>query len=391
MKKLLLFCSILIASLAFSVAISAATGGPETIDVSKYVVKWSDEFNGTELDRNTWTPQIGNGNQYGIWEWGNNEKQYYKVDNITVNNGSLHIKADNGTNKVNDTTYNYTSGRMVSDGALNLGGKIGLGYVEASIKIPNIKGIWPAFWMLGNNGKTWPECGEIDIMESFNTAIFQQATIHWPDASGNVKRENRKTTQNGTYDKTQWHTYGLWRDGKNISVYLDREWFGNFVIDDSKGNMSVLNDDYHILFNIACGGNLAGGTPDKNQLPVVMDVDYVRWYVDAPPTTTPKPTTTTAVKKPGRAVIKSLKNQKKRKLKVTLKKMAKVKGYQVRWCDSKSFEGYEDKGTTKTKVIIKHLDKRTKYYVKARAYRKKANGTKLYGRWSKVKKKRVKK
>ena len=94
--------------------------------------------------------------------------------------------------------------------------------------------------------------------------------------------------------------------------------------------------------------------------------------------------------KPGKVKIKSLKYKKKRKLVLKLKKLKGVAGYQVRWCDSKSFDGYEQKNTKKPKLTIKGLDKNTKYWVKARAY-KKVNGAKLYGKWSAKKSKKVKK
>ena len=110
-----------------------------------------------------------------------------------------------------------------------------------------------------------------------------------------------------------------------------------------------------------------------------------------PNPTTVKPTQkTTTVSKIAKAKIKSLKNVKKRKLKLTLKKIKGVAGYQVRWCDNKKFDGYEEKTIKKPKVTLKGLDKKTTYWVKARAF-KKVNGGKSFGSWSKAKKKKVKK
>lgn len=105
---------------------------------------------------------------------------------------------------------------------------------------------------------------------------------------------------------------------------------------------------------------------------------------------TAKPTVNYIVKKPVRVKIKSAKNQKGRKIKLSLKKITGVKGYQIRWSDSKKFNGYWQKSVKKTTYVIKKLDKKTKYYIKARAYVMKDNN-KLYGQWSKVKKIKVKK
>ncbi|MCR5430404.1 MAG: hypothetical protein K6E58_04155 [Eubacterium sp.] len=105
-----------------------------------------------------------------------------------------------------------------------------------------------------------------------------------------------------------------------------------------------------------------------------------------------KPTTkkSVKVKKPGKAKIKKAKYKKKRKISIKLKKVKGAKGYQIRYSDVKNFDGYWQKNTKKTKITLKKLDKNTKYYIKARAY-KLVNGAKLYGKWSKKKKVKVKK
>ena len=292
--------------------------------------------------------------------------------------------------------YSYTSGRIRTwdkDGNKPKV-SIGLGYVEAKIKFPSIAGIWPAFWMLGNNGQKWPKCGEIDIEESFNTRPFAQATIHYPNAQGGDVYKWAQTTPAG-YNKTDYNTYGVYRDGKYIAFYLNGYLYGMWdTTDMSTGDRSVLNDDYHILLNMAVGGNLAGGIPVAGTLPVTMYVDYVRYYQDGAPTTTAKPTgnttKTTTVAAPAKAKVKKLKNVKKRKIKVSLKKIKGAYGYHIRWCDNKKFDGYEEKYIRKTSVTLKGLDKKSTYWVKARAY-KLVNGKKIWGKWSASKKKKVKK
>lgn len=106
--------------------------------------------------------------------------------------------------------------------------------------------------------------------------------------------------------------------------------------------------------------------------------------------TTTAESETATTKKLAKAVIKSLKNIKTGKLKINLKKITGANGYQIRYCDNKKFRGYISKIITKRKVTIKKLKKKTTYYVKARAY-KKVNGKKVYGTWSKIKKRKIKK
>ena len=125
----------------------------------------------------------------------------------------------------------------------------------------------------------------------------------------------------------------------------------------------------------------------KNNL---LDVTGTPPTSEVKPTIKPKTTTKAVVKKPGKAKILKAKYKKKRKIYIKLKKITGAKGYHIRYSDSKKFDGYWDKYTKKKTITLKKLERHTKYYIKARAY-KKANGKKLYGKWSKVKKVKVKK
>lgn len=401
MKKLLL----LVATLTFTLGMSAVVfaDAPSKVDINRYKVTWSDEFNGTKLDENVWTPLIGNGFEYGNSGWGNKELEYYKAENATVANGKLTIKAkyEAGAGIENGKTFNFSSARLATQNKKS----VGYGYLEARIQIPSAKGIWPAFWTMGTNGREWPGCGEIDIMEAFNTDYRIQYTIHNPQMD-NWKQDlcNYNTSYLVDRPKTEWHTYGCYRDGNVVAFYIDREQVESYPTADGlypcyhtyswtwhtdiEGRRSVLNDDQFILLNVACGGNLTQGVNPGTDLNADMNVDYVRHYVYDPNAPTVKPTT--KVSKPAKAKIKKLKNVKKKKLKITIKKVKGANGYQVRWCDNKKFDGYEQKNTKKPKLTIKRLDKKTTYWVKARAF-KKVNGAKLYGKWSSVKKKKIKK
>jgi beta-glucanase (GH16 family) len=126
---------------------------------------WHDEFNGTALDLNKWEPQIGDGCDYGVCQWGNNELEYYKADNAVVSNGALKILVKQERVK----RYNYTSARLRTSGL----GDFTYGRFEARMKLLKGQGLWPAFWMLSSNEPKggWPQSGEIDIMESLVTVV----------------------------------------------------------------------------------------------------------------------------------------------------------------------------------------------------------------------------
>ena len=108
-----------------------------------------------------------------------------------------------------------------------------------------------------------------------------------------------------------------------------------------------------------------------------------------PPANPPAKPNPTKVTKPKKVTIKSLKNLKKRKVKITLKRVKKAAGYQIRICDNRKFNGYWNKTIKKTTYTFKRLDKNTRYYFKVRAYVKDGKN-KLYGPWSRVKKIKIK-
>ena len=138
----------------------------------EYELVWSDEFDGTDLDRSVWDYNTGGGG------WGNQELQYYtdRTENVRVEDGNLVIEA----RKEKYDNRDYTSGRILSKGKKEfLYGKF-----EARIKFPGGKGTWPAWWMMGGS-MNWPACGEIDIQEHVGSQDTRVSfALHTPDKNG---------------------------------------------------------------------------------------------------------------------------------------------------------------------------------------------------------------
>lgn len=396
MKKLFVLAATLIGSFCMSINVFGALSVPSTVDYNRFNLQWSDEFDGTELNRDNWTPEIGNGFQ----GWGNWELEYYKdsENNIQVSDGTLKLIA----RAESANGYDYTSARLQSSGKV----ECGYGYVEARIKLPSVNGIWPAFWMLGaDEPRGWPYCGEIDIMEAWNTGDFAQNCFHYADDNSPYYETEgwRSDNYSNVYrvtniGKTNWHTYGVYKTEDKLVFYYDGK-IASKVIDITDPAMSEAHNNYYLLLNVACGGNLASNiAPNAADLPAQMEVDYVRYYTDKPAeelVSIEAESKDTAEKsaakaKPKKASIKSLKNLKGRKMYIKIKKIKDAKGYQIRFCNNKKFWGYETRNSKKVKVTIKRLEKKTTYWVKVRAY-KTVNGKKKYGAWSKVKKVKIKK
>lgn len=270
-------------TIAFVVALVIAFGGISYSGASDTQVEaaggwnlvWSDEFDGTSLNTNTWNYEIGNGN----WGWGNGEKQYYtnRTKNVEVSNGTLKIKAL----KESYGGQSYTSGRITTQGKQDFK----YGRIEARMKLPSFTGSWPAFWMLGANSSSvgWPKCGEIDIMEAINAENNTHGALHWNvestdyNGQGDASSSSAGRLPSG-YNRTEWHTYGIEWDEKRIQWYVDDKVF--FTQNISASHMSEFRRNQYIILNLAIGGKWPGYTIDESAFPnkSVMEVDYVRVY-----------------------------------------------------------------------------------------------------------------
>ncbi|MFI4891836.1 MAG: family 16 glycosylhydrolase [Phycisphaerales bacterium JB058] len=250
-----------------------------------YQLVFADEFDGTQLDTNIWEYMIGNGHNYGLAGWGNNESQYYTSlpSNINVADGKLNIIA----RQQSYMGYNYTSARIRTQNNLD----IKYGKIEARMKLPSTQGIWPAFWMLPTNSPYggWASGGEIDIMECVNQADRVHGTIHfggqWPE----------NTSTGGTYApgtdfSDDFHTYTIewepdamrWYVDGNLYRSLNRNsWWSSNAPSNER---APFDHEFHLLLNCAVGGNWPGYPDGSSVFPQQFQIDWVRVYqrVQAP-------------------------------------------------------------------------------------------------------------
>lgn len=223
---------------------------------------WSDEFNNTTINTANWKFETGGGG------WGNNELENYtaRPENVSISNGNLMIIA----RKESFGGSNYTSTRMKTQGLQ----KWTYGKIEARIKLPATKGIWPAFWMLGENITQvgWPKCGEIDIMEHVNLEPKTNGTIHW-DNNGHAQYGGDTTC-----DVKKYHIYGIEWDNQTINWTLDGKKYKDANIKNGINGTSEFHEPFFILLNMAVGGNWPGAPDGTSVFPDTMFVDYVRVY-----------------------------------------------------------------------------------------------------------------
>ncbi len=233
-----------------------------------YKLVWSDEFNGTEIDKNNWTYDLGASG------WGNNEWQRYTSSskNSFVSNGMLVIKAI----KTSGGMGGYTSARLKTEGKQYFHH----GIIVARIKVPYGQGIWPAFWMLGKNFPSagWPRCGEIDIMEVVGGDATKESTVHgtlhWGSSFNNKSSEGGKFIHTENLSK-DWHYYEVEWDENRISIKFDGQIYFSKQVYSLK---DYFNHPFFIILNIAVGGNWPGYPDKTTTFPQYMFVDWVRYY-----------------------------------------------------------------------------------------------------------------
>ena len=237
------------------------------------VYLWNDEFDSETIDTSKWIYDIGT----GASGWGNNEWEYYtdRKENSYIKDGILHIRAQ----KENYKGSKYTSARMLTKGKF----AFKYGTVEARIALPTGKGIWPAFWMLGENFDTagWPACGEIDIIETINSENIVYGTNHWQNGSEYASYGNNTgnyRNQKHELDITQFHTYKFTWNEKYIRMFVDDFMYHEILIEDNTGDTEEFHKPFFFLLNVAVAGNWPGFEVDDSQFPNEMLVDYIRVF-----------------------------------------------------------------------------------------------------------------
>lgn len=232
------------------------------LNAQSWQLVWQDEFtNGIGPD---WVFETGTGSG----GWGNNELQYYRSQNATTSNGQLVITAK----RESFGGMQYTSARMKTQGRKSWR----YGRIEARIAMPSFQGVWPAFWMLGDNITSvgWPACGEIDIMEHVNTGGTVHGTMHWRDHNNNYANYGGSTSTN----INSFHVYSIEWNASEIRWFVDGNQYHVANIANGINGTHEFHNNFFIILNLAIGGNWPGFTIDDNAFPASLFVDYVRVY-----------------------------------------------------------------------------------------------------------------
>jgi len=261
---------------------TSGTGGAAATDggLAGWTLAWSDEFNGPDgsgIDTTKWAAQTGGTG------WGNQEREYYtsSLTNAQQSGGNLVITATTEGAAAQTCWYGqceYTSARLQTMGLFSQE----YGRFEARIKIPRGQGLWPAFWMLGNNIDTasWPTCGEIDIMENIGKEPgIVHGSMHGPGYSGGSALTAAYTLPAGAVVADDFHIFAVeWETGV-VRFYVDSTLYETQTpADVPAGDTWVYDQPFFLLLNVAVGGGWPGDPDATTVFPQTMLVDYVRVY-----------------------------------------------------------------------------------------------------------------
>jgi beta-glucanase (GH16 family) len=264
---------------ALLLALSGAAAAAQTART----LAWGDEFDGpagSAVDGTKWVLEVGNGSN----GWGNHERQYYT--NTTKNAaldgaGNLVITAHRETlGKKFRCWYGecrYTSARLKTQGRFEQA----YGRFEARLRVPYGQGMWPAFWMLGNNIRSagWPACGEIDVMENIGREpALVYGTVHGPGYSGAGGIVAQYGLASGAFGDA-FHVFAVEWEPNRIRWYVDgRLYQTRTPADLPAGSAWVFDHPSFVLLNVAVGGHWPGNPDATTVFPQKMYVDYVRVY-----------------------------------------------------------------------------------------------------------------
>ena len=227
------------------------------------VLTWNDEFNST-AGLNGWHFLTGNvGGQAPL-----DELQYYDQSNASVSNGNLVLTATQGGggHQCKYGPCRYTSVRMISSFSQ------AYGLFEARIKLAGGQGIWPAFWMQGDNYDQvgLPAAGEIDIAE-VNGRPPVNVLSGFGHAPGVVTKYYDSLPQ--PLD-AGYHIYGVEWTRTGITWFVDGKAYGYLAA--YRG--WPFNHPFNIILSLAVGGTWPGPPDATTHFPVSMYVNWIHVY-----------------------------------------------------------------------------------------------------------------
>lgn len=233
---------------------------------SKTNLTWEENFNQKEtFDASKWS-KIPRGPS----DWNRNMSDFDSC--YAMRDGKLILRGINNTYLSNDTAKVLTGG-IYSKGKVSFG----FGRLEIHAKLNGAKGAWPAIWMLPENGQ-WPNGGEIDIMERLNSENIAYQTVH-SNYTYKLKIKDPKPGATGKINPQDFNTYAVEIHPDSLVFFINNQKTFAYprIQTDKEGQFPFGDHKYYLLIDMQLGGSWVGAV-DPIDLPVEMEVDWVRFY-----------------------------------------------------------------------------------------------------------------
>ncbi len=231
-------------------------------DVPGWGLVWNDEFDGTALDTGRWLA-LNRKDSF------NNEKQYYRPEQVSVSGGQLHLTA----------TDQPLAGKQYRSGLVTTHEEHLYGRWEVRANLPTTQGMWPAIWLLPDTTvTTWPLGGEIDIMENRGSQPnLTSSAYHWnttPNTSQFVFHEYTATEGGQPVNfHESFHNYAVEWEADQIRYYVDDNL--HFTVNNPQAPQTV---PMSLIINLAVGGNFGGDPDGSTVFPQTFDIEHVRYW-----------------------------------------------------------------------------------------------------------------
>ena len=239
---------------------------------------FGDEFDRSSLGRGRWTTCYW-WDDDGCTNSGNNERQWYRRGNVSVDDGVLRLTARRQAVRGSDgRIYPFTSG-MVTTGRstdrLSKPPRFGFRYgrVETRMRLPEGQGLWPAMWMLPVSHRSDPEIDVVEVLG--HTPRLVRSHFHFTDEDGRERNPGNGLRLPDT--TATWHRYTLDWTPEQLVWYVDGRRTWTF-----KREQYVPDKRMYLIFNLAVGGDWPGPPTAATSFPAAMVVDYVRVWKRRP-------------------------------------------------------------------------------------------------------------
>jgi beta-glucanase (GH16 family) len=240
-----------------------------------WTLVFHDEFEGTTLDTDKWVTCYW-WDYEGCTNEGNENLGWYLPENVLVEDGKLILRAkEESVTTPDGTRYDYTSGmvttgRDTSDLSVDPKATFKHVYVEMRARVPQGRGLWPAFWMLPAIQESKPE---IDVMEMLGDNPYEvHMNFHYLDERGDENRAGY--TWVSPEPITGWHVFAHDWQPRALTWYVDG-------VKHSHVNEYVPDEPMYLIANLAVGGEWPGDPDEDTVFPSDLEIDYIRvWMRD---------------------------------------------------------------------------------------------------------------